>query len=157
MIPMPTPPHVRLLKALEQVVYIGDEPQTVVHRQFINEAALETLDTPYLAILPGGLAMKMKGAGGGEVTVEVTCTVIFQLVQRIGGAAVTELVDSALGMVWANMERIRTSRLQGVEARFVEGSVAQAEAYSEPMLRTFGVFDSRFAASWILYERYGVA
>lgn len=157
MSPMEPPQHVRLLKALEQVVYIGNEPQTVVHRRFINEAALETLDTPYVAIIPGGLTINQKGSGGGEVSVEVICTVIFQVVQRIGGAAETEMVDDALAMVYANMGRIRRSRFTGLDARFIEGSVRQSEPFSEPILRQFGVFESRFSASWAMYETHEVA
>jgi hypothetical protein len=151
------PPHVRLLKALEPIVYIGNEPGTVVHRQFVNDAELESLSTPYVAIIPGPLAVKRKAAGGGEVSTEVTCTIFFQLVHRIGAAAVPRVVDDALATVWANMSRIRRSKFPGLNARFLQDSVTQSEAYSEPRLRMLGVFDARFSATWVVTENYEVA
>ena len=149
-------PSVRICQALESVVYIKDFAPSIIHCHYIHEDELQNLTKPYLAIIPQ--QMNIAGPGGAlatQTTLDVTCGVTLQFVQRLDSVT-TEAIDDMLQWVWLNMQRVRVAELPGIEASFIQNSLRQEFAYSEPRLRELHVFDSRFSAAWRVAVDSGV-
>ena len=139
-------PHVRLVKAVEQMIFIGDAKPARVFRTYVPEEKLHELTEPYVSVV---LGQRRILAARNRDAVDYECEVVVVIAMQLPDNE-ANTVDNALSMVEENIERLRTNRLPGINAKIVEASIVQAVPYSEPVLRAYGVFLSAVSAKWIV-------